>query len=323
MRGKEVKGFLWDLYYLLEGNLPLGQALEILSSIKNENFYKNCLAGIREGYSLAQSLEIAGFKDKYILQILKVAEQGNFLTEALLDLCNLLEEKDNLRNRLLHSLIYPFILTFFAFITMVFTFTYVIPSVVNIYSLLGIEKNFVVKIFIKFNPGYLIITLFFALLFYNFVLYKRKKVYNLFFVGKIFQFVDKYLFYKSLANLLQRGVPLFQSLEIMKEFPRVSVEDSLDKLLSGIYSGKPFFQVLEENHFENITVVNFIKVAEERGDLPLGISRVENYYKGLLNKYLIYFSKLFEPIIISGVGIMVVIVIITLLWPIYQLFQKM
>ncbi|SES63638.1 type II secretion system F family protein [Anaerobranca gottschalkii] len=323
MKGKEIKEFLWDLYYLLEGNLPVGQALEIITSNKNNDFYNNCLISIKEGYSFAQSLEIAGFKDRYITQILKVAEQGNFLPEALLDLCNLLEEKDTLKSKIIHSLIYPFILTFFAFLTMIFTFTYVIPSVVNIYSLLGIEKNIVVRVFLKFNLGYLLIILTIALLLYNFILYKRKKIYKLLFMGKLFFFVDKYLFYKTLANLLQRGAPLFQSLEIMKEFPRTSLEGDLDKLSFQLYSGKPFFQVLEETSFENLTVVNFIKIAEERGDLSLGISRVENYYKRLLDKHLIYFSKLFEPLIISGVGIMVLIVVFTLLLPIYQLFQRM
>lgn len=325
MKESEVKEFLWDLYYLVEGKLPIDQAFSILveQSPKHADMYENVALHLSEGLGLASSLEKAGFTDKYIISVLKVAEHGNFLEEALLDLCKLLDEKETLKSKMLNSLIYPVILLFFAFITIIFTFTYVVPSVLNIYNVLGIQKSILIDLLLKVNIGYLFIAILVGFIGHCYWAYRRGKLYELFFVGKLLLTVDRFLFYKVLSNLLKGGVPLYQSIEIMKEFPRQSGGLALDNILQSLFKGQALYTAMDNEGFDSQMVNNFVKVAEESGDLDKGIARAESFYKRKLDKELVFFGKIFEPIVISAVGITVLVVVVTLLLPIYQLFQNM
>lgn len=324
LKDKEKKEFLWDLYYLIDGKVPLGEAIEIIMGQKNSNkgFYGKILANIQEGSSLSQSLKAAGFQDRYILKVMEAGEQGDFLETAILDLCNLMDEKTNLKSKIVNSLIYPTILLFFAILTIIFTFTYVVPSVLNIYNVLGIEKSSILNLFLNVNLGAILLALLGIIIIYIYINYRRGKTQKLLIIGPIINNLDKFLFYKMLSNLLKGGVPLYQSMEIVKEFPRTGGGD-LNNILRGIFKGQPLHSALQQSGFDTSMPINFIRIAEESGDIHQGVTRVETFYKRSLDNSLMHFGKVFEPIIIAVVGVTVVIVVLSLLLPIYQLFQGM
>lgn len=325
LKDKEKKEFLWDLYYLLEGKIPIAEAMEIIKGHKksHKSFYDSALSYLKEGFGLSQSLKKAGFTDRYILKVIEVAEQGNFLEEALFDLCNLMDEKEKLKSKITKSLIYPSILLIFAIITIFFTFSYVLPSVLDIYAVLGIEKSLPLKIMLKYNPGTILLFALAIIILHYYINYRKGKLEKLLLIGPIYSSLERFLFYKMLGNLLKGGVPLYQSVEVVRELPKHFSAATLDDVLQRLFSGLPLNVAIEESGFDIALSVNFIRVAEESGDIIIGIRRVEKFYKRNVENDLAYFGKVFEPIIIAIVGITVVIVVLTLLLPIYQLFQNM
>lgn len=325
MKDKEMADFLWDLYYLIEAKVPIKDAFETMAKIseKNTKFNQRVASNLGEGMSLASALEEAEFSHSYYIKLIDIGEKGNFLKDILLDICNLLEEQEKIKGLLKSSLIYPTVLMVFAVFTMVFTFSYVIPSVANIYQVLGIEQNMIVKLLMRIDLLYPVLGIVTALIIHTYVNVKKENYHRLLLVGELIQTFDKFLYYKMLSNLLQRGIPLYQSLEIFSSYPRKRLTPQLESIKKDLYRGTSFHKAVEEAGGESPLVINFLKISEQGEELSSGAKRCEIYYKKTLEKKLLYFSKILEPAVIAFVGVTVTIVVLTLLIPLYQLFQEM
>ncbi|QNO16093.1 type II secretion system F family protein [Alkalicella caledoniensis] len=325
MKDKEMREFLWDLYYLVEANVPIKEAFETMidTNKKHNEFYIKVVDSLAEGATLADGLKEAGFNNSYYINLIDISEKGSFLKEMLYDICNLLEEQEKIKSLLKSSLIYPAILMIFALITMVFTFTYVIPSVSNIYTVLGVEQNIAVKVILRINILYPVLMGLGLFITHTYFKIKREDYHRIFLVGSLIQNLDKFLYYKMLTNLLHRGIPLYQALEIFSDYPRKQLTKLWATIKEGLYSGMTFNKAVENAGGESPLVINFIKISEQGDDLASGTKRCEVFYQKSLEKKLLYFSKVFEPMVIAVVGITVTTVVLTLLLPLYQLFQNM
>lgn len=134
------------------------------------------------------------------------------------------------------------------------------------------------------------------------------------------------LFTQQLASLLQSGVPLDRSLEIML---RVSSDASMQQLISpiqeGVRRGVSLSRILADRpELFSGFYISMVQASEVGGDLALGLNNLAYYLERskLLRDRLV--SALIYPVILLGVSVASLLVILTYVIPQFrQLFDDM
>lgn len=85
-----------------------------------------------------------------------------------------------------------------------------------------------------------------------------------------------FLFSRQLCNLLESGIPLITSLELLVEQCIIPGEAG-SVIIAQLQQGKSFSVSLQEANFPNL-FVSFIRAAEEHGDYIFGLSQCEAYF---------------------------------------------
>lgn len=100
------------------------------------------------------------------------------------------------------------------------------------------------------------------------MMWKRKKQY-----WSLEQLV---LFSRQLCNLLESGIPLISSLELLVE-QSILPQKAGQTIVEELQQGKSFSEALQNEFFPNL-FVSFIRAAEEHGDYIFGLSQCEMYF---------------------------------------------
>lgn len=87
---------------------------------------------------------------------------------------------------------------------------------------------------------------------------------------------DLSLFSLQLSHLLQSGVPLVSSLELLVD-QNVIPENVGNRLIASLQQGFPFSKALKLEQFPEL-FISFIRAAEEHGDFVYGLKQCEAYY---------------------------------------------
>lgn len=87
---------------------------------------------------------------------------------------------------------------------------------------------------------------------------------------------DLSLFSLQLSHLLQSGVPLVASLELLVD-QKVISEKIGNRLISSLQQGRSFSTALRQEQFPDL-FISFIRAAEEHGDFVYGLKQCEAYY---------------------------------------------
>ena len=134
--------FLKNFYELHKSGLPIAEALRILNKrIKDPaqaTITKNLLRNVQEGKSLSDSLaDIGNVFDGSTINLIGAGEMTGNLHEVLARLIDYMENRRELRNKVIGSLIYPCILLFAAVAVVIFFLFGLMPRMQALFDSLG------------------------------------------------------------------------------------------------------------------------------------------------------------------------------------------
>jgi type IV pilus assembly protein PilC len=183
----------------------------------------------------------------------------------------------------------------------------------------------VIRSYFIFGIGGLIIL---AFLFRRFLKTKkgRKKwesfLLNFKLTGDFFRAIVVERFSSSLATLLESGVPIIYALEItQRSVGNLVVAEIIEKTKESVRQGRNLSQPLEESGFFEPMIIQMISIGEEIGDLPSMLKRINTYYQEYVDRFLVRFTSLFEPVMLLFLGGVIALMVIGMFLPIFQLTQ--
>lgn len=96
-RKVHLLSILRQLNFLLQSGIAADESLSIITDSISSEYFKHCMKtahhGIRQGFSLARSLNQAGLAGEAVLQMIKAGEASGLLAESLHRCCELLSEE--------------------------------------------------------------------------------------------------------------------------------------------------------------------------------------------------------------------------------------
>ena len=325
---------------LVVAGLPLERALTVLSDEAEDERQRNLLAALRAevnaGASFAKALgqHPREFSGIYVA-VIGAGEQSGSLGLVLERLADDLEERQALQSKLIGAALYPAIVTLVAIAIVLFLVGYVVPQVANVFAgskralpFLTVAMLAISSAVRNYGWAMLIATILIAILaritYANAVF--RQKIDAAFLrlplLGPLARGYNAARFAGTLAMLAGAGVPILKALQAAAETLHNTAmrADALDALVL-VREGAPLASAIGSKKRFPPLVSMFARLGEQTGQLPVMLRRAADQLSAEVQRRAMHLATILEPLLIVGMGLVVMLIVLAVLMPIIQLNQ--
>jgi len=325
---------------LVGSGLTLERALTALADEADNQRQHHLVAALRAevnaGSSFAKALSRfpREFADIYVA-VVGAGEQSGHLAVVLERLADDLEERQALNAKLLAATLYPAIVTVAALLIVLLLMTYVVPQVAAVFAgtkrvlplltvvmlaLSEFVRSWGIAMLVVLAAGFGVLRL--ALR--NPAFRERFDAgwLGLPLVGRLARGYNAARFAGTLAMLAGAGVPILKALQAAAETlgNRAMRADALDALVL-VREGAPLASALaQKKRFPGLLGM-FARLGEQTGQLPQMLQRAANQLSAEVQRRALQLATLLEPLLIVGMGLIVMLIVLAVLLPIIQLNQ--
>ena len=325
---------------LVGSGLTLERALTALAEEAENEQHHHLVAALRAevnaGAPFAKALARfpREFSEIYIA-VVGAGEQSGHLGAVLERLADDLEDRQALNAKLVAATLYPAIVTVAAIVIVLLLMTYVVPQVANVFA--GTKRALPLLTVMMLGlsafvrswglPMLALLALAFAglrLSLRNPALRERfdSGWLNLPLVGRLSRGYNAARFASTLAMLAGAGVPILKALQAAAETlgNRAMRADAMDALVL-VREGAPLYSALaQKKRFPGLLGM-FARLGEQTGQLPSMLQRAATQLSAEVQRRALQFATLLEPLLIVGMGLVVMLIVLAVLLPIIQLNQ--
>lgn len=322
---------------LIKAGLPILRSLDLLKSRISNPLLRRYMEDVRDrvhsGALLSEALRMQGvFPTVYTASIFAGERSGN-LVEVITRYIQYEKTILNVRKRFLNSLIYPAFLVVLAIVMVTVIMTYVIPRFSELYSGLSVPLPVSTRVLIALSTtiqSHLVLTV--PLLLGSIVALKiwsgtrggrnwfDELKLNAPIVGNLWTMFSMAQLSRTLATLLQGGIPLVSALEVARDASGNQViGESIRQTITQVREGRSLSDSLEKSgHFPDLAL-EMMRVGEQTGSLPEMLNHVADFYDEDVNLRSAALLSWVEPVILIFVAVFVAVILISLYMPIFNI----
>jgi len=329
-----------QLATLVRAGMPLEQALRALGEQAVSRPLQSVITGVRahisEGLSLGEALaRFPGtFPDIYRAMV-EAGEASGRLDEILDRLADYTEEQQYLRQKLGVALIYPVLLTVVAILIVTALLTYVVPEVVRVFEQTGQQLPLLTRSliasseFIRGNGVYLLVGTVGLVIFSLYMLRRPSVRYQrdlwllrLPFINRLSRIVNTSRLARVLAILTGSGVPLLEALRIGAQvISNMPIREAVLEAAASVREGGRLHETLNRSGYFPPLLVHMLAAGEESGELESMLDRAAIHHERELGTMVSAATALIEPLLILVMGGIVLLIVLAILLPIFEMNQ--
>jgi general secretion pathway protein F len=323
---------------LLEAGLTIEQAFNALIEQAEQERSRQILAALRgevlAGNTIAKALaSFPNIFSELYRTLIAAGESSGQLPRVLSRLSDYLEERQALRAKLSLALIYPAIVMCVALTVVGALLVYVLPQVIGVFAHAHQQLPLLTRMLIALS-GFLQATwgLWLALAIAVVIALRvalkrpasRAALHNLAWrtplVGRILKHVDAARLAATLSILVGSRVPILQALDagtgVMTLIP---MREALTTAARGVREGMTLSRALAATKSFPPVMVHLIASGEASGRLDEALERAARQQQNDIATRLAAFTAIFEPAMILVMGGVVLVIVLSILLPIFQL----
>lgn len=142
-------------------------------------------------------------------------------------------------------------------------------------------------------------------------------------IGKLFQYLYLTKFANNFVVILDGGVPIVQSLNIVAEVVNNSIYRGIIlRCADEVKTGGNISTVLVQSDYIPGIVTKMVMVGEKTGKISESLASVGNFYEQEMDEMIKNLSVLIEPVLIVGLGLGVAFLAFSIILPIYNVVQN-
>ncbi|MHB8347680.1 MAG: type II secretion system F family protein [Acidiferrobacterales bacterium] len=330
--------FCRQMYTLLKAGVPIMQSLRGLRDSTQNPALAEVIGNIAEGLDSGMDLTSAVRRHPKVFSnlfasLVQVGETTGNLAEAFLQLGAYLEREKDTRERIKQALRYPTIVAFAITVALFIINIFVIPAFAKVYA--GFHAK------LPLPTRLLIATSHFMVHYWGLVLgaavavvlatrswlrttdgryrWHRARL-KLPVVGRILYSATLGRFARSLAVTLKAGVPLVQGMSVVaRAVDNDFVSERIAQMRDGVERGESITRCATATGLFPPLVLQMIAVGEESGALDQLLVEVADYYEREVDYDLRNLNTAIEPILISIIGVIVLILALGVFLPMWDL----
>jgi general secretion pathway protein F len=329
---KKILHFTQELATLLEAGLTLDRALQILSDLSDDEELRALMVRLREKvqsgatFSAALEEEKGTFSPLY-LSMVKAGEAGGVMQTVLARVAEYLERSNELRESVRSALTYPLILLIVAGLSVILLLVFVVPQFSQMFEDMGQALPLPTQIVIAMGDlfrdyWWLLVAGTLLLIAYIRASLKKPHIRRRWdrrllgwpLIGDLLAKVETARFARTLATLLESGLPLLTALSLVKDGIGNSViAEGVSDAAESLKQGRGLADPLMEQKVLPPLALQMIKVGEESGNLEPMLTKVADVFDQEVRASVKQMLTLLEPLLIVGLGLIVAGIIISIL----------
>lgn len=325
---------------LVGAGLPLERALASLAEEAESPAERELLAALRAevnaGAPLARALQAypREFPEVYVA-VVGAGEQSGALGAVLERLADDLEAQQALSAKLIGAALYPAIVSSVALVIVLFLVTYVVPQVAQVFASSKRSLPLLTQVMIGLSSALrqwgwwallaLVLIAVGARLAYAKELFRQNfdaAWLRLPVLGRLARSYNAARFASTLALLAGAGVPILKALQAATDTlsNRALRADAQDALVA-VREGAPLAAALAQKKRFPALLALFARLGEQTGQLPAMLARAAQQLGSEVQRRAMALATLLEPLLIVGMGLVVMLIVLAVLLPIIQLNQ--
>ena len=329
-----------QLATLVRAGLPLDEALQAASQQTEKPRLKSIVLGVRakvlEGHTMAAGLdEFPQAFPRVYRATVAAGESAGQLDTVLERLADYTESRHSLRQKVSQAMIYPIVLTTLSLTIVTLMLIYIVPRVVGVFETTGQELPILTVLLIALSDflqawwwAVVAVTAVTAFLISRTLAKEGPKrsfhrwLLRLPIIGRVVRGVNTAQFTRTMAILSASGVPIVEALRIsgavVSNLPmRDAIHDAGIRVREGAAIGRSLAQ---SKLFPPMTM-HLISSGEASGELDSMLGRAASHQESEMDSLLSSMLNILEPALIIIMGAMVLLIVLAILLPIFQLNQ--
>lgn len=340
LSGDELNLFTRQLSTLIAASLPIAESLQSISEQTEKPRVQKVVAAIRagvlEGQSLAQSLARFPqiFSELYRATV-GAGEASGHLPEVLTRLADYLEGQEKAMRKLWGALLYPLFIVIVSLLFVVILLIYVVPQVVEVFTESGQALPFLTRALIATSGtlqhyglwmaialGLGIIVFLRALKNNNFKMYVHQMLLRLPLIGRVLRVSSTARYARTLSILSNAGVPILDALTAaQKVVTLIPIQEAMSHVITQVREGMSLNKALKQTGFMPAMSIHLIASGEATGQLESMLLRSADIQDNEVDRLVSGSLTIFEPFMILFMGIVVLLIVLAILLPIFEVTQ--
>jgi general secretion pathway protein F len=336
----ELSAMTRQLATLLSAGITLVLSLEALIAQTTNPLFKKILSEIKEsvneGNSFASSLsQHPKYFSQVYINMVRAGEASGSLDLVLERLADFSENREALKGRFRAAMAYPVIMSIIGVIALMVLVTFVVPRFVEVFN--EMEETLPLPTLIVIGTSsflksfwWAVLLLIIAILFTIRRLIKTpggrylwdKIKLSVPVIGVINIKMAMAGFGRTLGSLIQSGVPLIPSLQIVKNIVNNNIfADIIDETIDEVQAGKALAVPLSRSKWIPPIVIQMIGVGEQSGDLEKMLNKIADIYEREVESQITMLTSMLEPVMILFMAVIVGFIAFSIVLPIVEMSQ--
>lgn len=335
--GFPLQLFSQELLVLLDAGLPLTEALDALAEKERSASVRTVITQIssdlREGQTLSAAMQRhpAIFPPIYVATV-RASETTGDLSDSLSRYVAYQAKLDVVRDKVTSASIYPLLLMGVGGLVVLFLMFYVVPSFTRIYEDLGTNLPVFSVWLLRWGKlleqhGMLVLFVIVGLI--GGIAYALKtpgsrrwldeKLWQLPAVGDRIRTYHLARFYRMVGMLLRGGTPIVTALNMASGLLHPVLRGPLSQATKSISEGRSISQSLDQVRLTTPVALRMLTVGERSGAMGDMMERIAVFHDEEVARWVDRFMRLFEPMLMTVIGLVIGIIVILMYLPIFEL----
>ena len=329
--------FSQELLALLDAGLSLVEALEALAEKERHSEAKKVfdaiVARLYEGQNLSAALQDfpAVFPPLFVATV-RASEKTGGLSEALGRFVAYQSQLDFVRKKIVSASIYPVLLMAVGGLVVLFLMSYVVPKFSVIYEGSSATLPWLSQLLLQWGVllqthGQMVLLLVvgavsaavYGLTRPSLREFLLLKLWHIPAVGERMHVYQLARFYRTLAMLLKGGIPVVSALDMVSGLLQPVLRGRLKLAALAIREGQTISRAMEAQELTTPVALRMLRVGERTGNMGEMMERIAAFYDEEMARWVEWFTKMFEPILMALIGLVIGVIVILMYMPVFDL----
>jgi len=337
---KDIAVFCRQFATLINAGITIVSSLATMKEQVENKRLKKAISEVYEEVQKGKTLSDAMKKHGEVFPMLlynmvEVGEVSGTLDKVMNEMADHYEKENNLNQKVKFALTYPFIVSVVAVLVVIFLLTNVLPIFVGMFKNAGVQLPLPTQILIAISSSISQYWYFYIggifLIFYSILSFLKtpegRRIYDRMLLNMpIFGPLNKKIltsrFTRTLGTLISAGVPLMKAMEVVeKVVGNTVVAEGLRVAQEDIKKGLPLSDPLKRIGIFPPMVIQMISIGESSGSLDSILNKTADFYDGEVDTAVSQMTTLLEPLIIVMLGTVVGFIVVSIIMPLFQLYN--
>lgn len=339
MKLRDLSDFSRQIGTMMGSGVSLIRAMSILvqreEKDKLKKIYTELYRNLQQGQTLSMAMENQGVAfPELMINMYRTGETSGQLEKVAMTMAQQYEKDARIQAKVKNAMIYPMILICLTLVVIVVMFTWIVPSFSEVFA--GMELPLITKMVNGLSEAMIEYWYLFLIVILSIIAtisamlrnpkiryrYDRMKL-KIPKVGKLLRIIYTARFARTLCSLYTSGVSIINSLNIIRNtIGNKYIEDQFDEVLLMVRNGSALSQSIQKIDGFDVKLASSIFIGEESGKLETMLTSLADDFDYDAEAATQRMVTLLEPVMIVVLAIIVCFVMLSVLLPIFMMYQN-